>query len=47
MPLGRSLARALAIAVASGDPLARGHALAALNLTDWKGGHLRRGDDRG
>jgi predicted ATPase/DNA-binding SARP family transcriptional activator len=34
------LARALAIAVTSGDPLARGHALAALNLTDWKGGHL-------
>ena len=34
------LARALAIAVTSGDPLARGHALAALNLADWKGGDL-------
>ncbi len=34
------LARALAIAVASGDPLARAHALAALNLADWKGGDL-------
>ncbi len=34
------LARALTIAVASGDPLARGHALAALNLADWKGGEL-------
>jgi predicted ATPase/DNA-binding SARP family transcriptional activator len=35
------LQRALAIAVASGDPLARGHALAALTLAHWKGGDLR------
>jgi predicted ATPase/DNA-binding SARP family transcriptional activator len=34
------LERALAIAVASGDPLARGHALAALTLAHWKGGDL-------
>ena len=34
------LQRALAIAVASGDPLARGHALASLNLAYWKGGDL-------
>ncbi len=36
----RLLAASLTIAVASGDPLARGHALAALNLADWKGGDL-------
>jgi predicted ATPase/DNA-binding SARP family transcriptional activator len=34
------LQRALAIAVSSGDPLARGHALAALTLAYWKGGDL-------
>jgi len=35
------LERALAIAIASGDPLAHGHALAALTLAHWKGGDLR------
>ncbi len=34
------LQRALAIAVASGDPLARGHALAGLTLAHWKAGDL-------
>jgi tetratricopeptide (TPR) repeat protein len=35
-----ALARALAIATAGGDPLARAHALAALNLAHWKAGDL-------
>ncbi|MGH7732166.1 MAG: BTAD domain-containing putative transcriptional regulator, partial [Gemmatimonadales bacterium] len=35
-----ALERALAIAVDSGDPLARALALAALNLAHWKGGDL-------
>jgi predicted ATPase/DNA-binding SARP family transcriptional activator len=35
-----SLERALAIASAGGDPLAKGHALAALTLAYWKGGDL-------
>ncbi len=34
------LERALAIADASGDPLARGHALSALTLAHWKGEDL-------
>ncbi len=34
------LQHALAIAVASEDPLAHGHALAALTLAHWKGGDL-------
>lgn len=41
------LERALAIGVASGDPLARGHALAALNLAHWKGGDLRAAAETG
>ena len=35
-----ALERALAIAVGTGDPLANGHVLAALNLAHWKGGDL-------
>jgi tetratricopeptide (TPR) repeat protein len=35
-----ALERALAIAVETGDPLANGHVLAALNLAHWKGGDL-------
>ena len=35
-----ALERSLAIAVASGDPLSHGLALAALNLAHWKGGDL-------
>ncbi len=35
-----ALERARAIAVATGDPLANGHALAALNLAYWKAGDL-------
>ncbi len=35
-----ALARALAIATAGSDPLARAHALAALNLAHWKAGDL-------
>jgi predicted ATPase/DNA-binding SARP family transcriptional activator len=34
------LERALAIAAAGGDPLAKGHALAALTLVHWKAGDL-------
>ena len=34
------LERALAIAAATGDPLANGHVLAALTLAHWKGGDL-------
>ena len=34
------LERALAIAAATGDPLAHGHVLAALTLAHWKGGDL-------
>ncbi len=34
------LERARAIAIATGDPLAHGHALAAINLASWKGGDL-------
>jgi predicted ATPase len=41
------LERARAIAVASGDPLARGHALAALTLAHWKGGDLRAAMEAG
>jgi tetratricopeptide (TPR) repeat protein len=37
---GPVLARALAIATAGGDPLARGHALAALTLAHWKAADL-------
>jgi DNA-binding SARP family transcriptional activator/predicted ATPase/tetratricopeptide (TPR) repeat protein len=36
----RALARALRIADAGGDPLARGLALAAILLAEWKGGDL-------
>jgi len=36
-----ALDRALSIATAGGDPLARGHALAALTLTHWKAGDLK------
>ncbi len=35
-----ALGRALAIAVETGDPLANGHVLAALNLAHWKAGDL-------
>ena len=35
-----ALERSLAIAAKTGDPLANGHALAALNLAHWKGGDL-------
>lgn len=35
-----ALQRALAIAVATGDPLAHGHVLGALTLAYWKGGDL-------
>jgi predicted ATPase/DNA-binding SARP family transcriptional activator len=35
-----ALERALSIAVETGDPLANGHVLAALNLAHWKGGDL-------
>lgn len=41
------LERALAIAPATGDPLAHGHALAALTLAHWKGGDLRAAMDAG
>ncbi len=34
------LERALAIALTSSDPLAKGHVLGALNLAHWKGGDL-------
>ncbi len=36
----QKLERALAIAQASSDPLAKGHVLGALNLAHWKGGDL-------
>ncbi len=35
-----ALERSLAIAVATGDPLANGHVLAALTLAHWKAGDL-------
>ncbi len=35
-----ALDRSLAIAVATGDPLAHGHVLAALSLAEWKAGDL-------
>ena len=35
-----ALERSLAIAARTGDPLANGHVLAALNLAHWKGGDL-------